>query len=68
MDLREEIADTEGTIWLNYWLRTGFEIFTSVGYGGYAAEKAEGDISWLFPVGDEVVTLGYVDMFQDMVD
>jgi predicted dehydrogenase len=66
MDLRDEIAGTEGTIWLNHWLRTGFEMFTSVGQGGYVAEKAEGDTGWLFPVGDEVVSLGYVDMFKDM--
>lgn len=66
MDLRDEIAGTEGTIWLNHWLRTGFEMFTSVGQGGYVAEKAEGDTGWLFPVGDEVAALGYVDMFRDM--
>lgn len=68
MDLRDEIAGTEGTIWLNHWLRTGFEMFTSVGQGGYVAEKAEGDTGWLFPVGDEVVALGYVDMFKDMFE
>jgi predicted dehydrogenase len=66
MDLRDEIAGTEGTILLNHWLRTGFEMFTGVGQGGYVAEKAEGDTGWLFPVGDEVVALGYVDMFRDM--
>jgi len=66
MDLRDEVAGTDGTIWLNHWLRTGFELFTSVGQGGYVAEKAEGDTGWLFPVGDEVVALGYVDMFRDM--
>jgi predicted dehydrogenase len=66
MDLRDEIAGTEGTVWLNHWLRTGFEMFTSVGQGGYVAEKAEGDTGWLFPVGDEVGALGYVAMFQDM--
>ena len=66
MDLRDEISGTEGTIWLNHWLRTGFEMFTSVGEGGYVAEKAEGDTGWLFPVGDEVAALGYTDMFEDM--
>lgn len=68
MDLRDEISGTEGTIWLNHWLRTGFEMFTSVGQGGYVAEKAEGDKGWLFPVGDEVHALGYAHMFQDMLD
>jgi predicted dehydrogenase len=66
MDLRDEVAGTQGTVWLNHWLRTGFEMFTSIGQGGYVAEKAEGDTGWLFPVGDEVVSLGYVDMFRDM--
>jgi len=66
MDLRDEIAGTEGTVWLNHWLRTGFEMFTAVGQGGYVAEKAEGDTGWLFPVGDEIGSLGYVEMFLDM--
>ncbi len=67
MDLRDEVSGTEGTIWLNHWLRTGFEMFTSVGQGGYVAEKAEGDAGWLFPVGDEVAELGYVNMFSDQL-
>ena len=41
MDLRDEVSGTEGTIWLNHFLRTGFEIFTAAGEGGYVAEKAE---------------------------
>ena len=43
MDLRDEVSGTEGTVWINHWLRTGFEMFTNVGQGGYVAEKAEGD-------------------------
>ena len=66
MDLRDEVAGTDGTVWLNHWMRTGFEMFTGVGQGGYVAEKAEGDTGWLFPVGDEVGSLGYVEMFMDM--
>jgi predicted dehydrogenase len=66
MDLRDEVAGTDGTIWLNHWLRTGFEMFTGVGQGGYVAEKAEGDTGWLYPVGDEIGSLGYVEMFLDM--
>ena len=66
MDLRDEVSGSEGTIWLNHWLRTGFEMFTAIGQGGYVAEKAEGDTGWLFPVGDEVAELGYRDMFLDM--
>ena len=67
MDLRDEVSGTEGTIWLNHWLRTGYELFTAVGEGGYVAEKAEGQTGWLFPVGDEVKALGYTDMFDDML-
>jgi predicted dehydrogenase len=66
MDLRDEVAGTHGTIWLNHFLRTGFEMFTAGGGGGYVAEKAETAAGWLFPVGDEVSELGYVDMFSDM--
>jgi predicted dehydrogenase len=68
MDLRDEVSGTEGTIWLNHFLRTGFEMFTAVGQGGYVAEKAESETGWLFPVGDEVHALGYVHMFRDMFD
>lgn len=66
MDLRDEVAGTDGTIWLNHFLRTGYEMFTAGGSEGYVAEKAESDRGWLFPVGDEVAELGYVDMFTDM--
>jgi predicted dehydrogenase len=68
MDLRDEVAGTEGTIWLNHFLRTGFEMFTSGGGEGYVAEKAETESGWLFPVGDEVSELGYTNMFTDMFD
>ena len=66
MDLRDEVSGTEGTIWLNHFLRTGFEMFTSGAGQGYVAEKAETASGWLFPVGDELSELGYVDMFTDM--
>jgi len=66
MDLRDEVAGTHGTIWLNHFLRTGFEMFSAGGGSGYVAEKAETAAGWLFPVGDEVSELGYVDMFSDM--
>src|ERR1700712_590462 len=65
MDLRDEVMGTEGTIWINNFLRTGFEMF-STGKGGYVAEKAESNSGWLFPVGDEVHELGYTNMFTDM--
>jgi len=68
MDLRDEVSGTEGTITNNHWLRTGFEMFTTGASEGYIAEKAESDSGWLFPVGDEVVALGYVDMFTDMLN
>jgi len=68
MDLRDEVAGTEGTIWLDHFLRTGFEAFSSGAGGDYVAEKSESASGWLFPVGDEVSELGYVDMFTDMFD
>ncbi len=68
MDLRDEVSGTEGTIWLDHFLRTGFQMFTSGGRSDYVAEKAEQETGWLFPVGDEVKELGYVDMFTDMFD
>jgi len=67
MDLRDEVMGTEGTIWLNNFLRTGFEMF-STGKGGYVAEKAEVNCGWLFPVGDEAHELGYPNMFTDMFE
>jgi predicted dehydrogenase len=68
MDLRDEVAGTEGTLWLNHFLRTGFDAFTSGEGSTYVAEKAETASGWLFPVGDELSELGYVDMFTDMFD
>jgi len=68
MDLRDEIVGTEGTIWLNHWLRTGLEMFSAVDTSAYVAEKAESSRGWLFPVDDEASALGYVDMFSDMFD
>lgn len=68
MDLRDEVMGTDGTVWLNHFLRTGFEMFTAPGNRGYVAEKAESESGWLFPVGDEVNELGYNHMFSDMLD
>jgi predicted dehydrogenase len=68
MDLRDEVMGTEGTIWVNSWLRTGFEMFTSGTGTGYVAEKAESTSGWQFPVGDEAHELGYPNMFNDMFD
>ncbi len=66
MDLRDEVMGTEGTIWINNFLRTGFEMYTSGKGADYVAEKAESNTGWLFPVGDEVNDLGYNHMFTDM--
>ncbi len=68
MDLRDEVMGTEGTIWINNFLRTGFEMYTSGKGADYVAEKAESNSGWLFPVGDEVNDLGYNHMFTDMFD
>ena len=66
MDLRDEVMGTEGTIWVNSFLRTGFEMFTTGKGGDYVAEKAESNSGWLFPVGDEINELGYYHMFTEM--
>ena len=68
MDLRDEVSGTEGTVRLDHWLRTGFEVFTSGKTDKYVSEKSESESGWLFPVGDEVNALGYTDMFADMLD
>ena len=66
LDLRDEVMGTEGTIWMNNFLRTGFEMFTTGKGDDYVAEKAESNTGWLFPVGDELNELGYNHMFTDM--
>lgn len=66
MDLRDEVMGTEGTIWANNFLRTGFEMYSTGKGVNYVAEKAESNSGWLFPVGDEVHELGYNHMFTDM--
>lgn len=66
LDLRDEVMGSEGTIWMNNFLRTGFEMFTTGKGGDYVAEKAESNSGWLFPVGDELNELGYNHMFTDM--
>ena len=66
LDLRDEVMGSEGTIWLNNFLRTGFEMFTTGKGADYVAEKAESNTGWLFPVGDELNDLGYNHMFTDM--
>ena len=68
MDLRDEVAGTQGTIRSDHWLRTGLELFSAGGMSGYVAEKAESETGWLFPVGDEINALGYNHMFTDMLD
>lgn len=68
LDLRDEVMGTEGTIWINGFLRTGMEVFTSGQGVTYVAEKAENNSGWIFPVGDELSELGYNDMFADMFD
>lgn len=66
LDLRDEVMGTEGTIWINNFLRTGLEMFTTGKGADYVAEKAESNSGWLFPVGDELNDLGYNHMFTDM--
>jgi predicted dehydrogenase len=66
LDLRDEVMGTEGTIWTNSFLRTGFDMFTTGKGADYVAEKAETNSGWLFTVGYELNELGYNHMFTDM--
>lgn len=66
LDLRDEVMGTEGTIWINNFLRTGLEMFTTGKGADYVSEKSESNSGWLFPVGDEMNELGYNHMFTDM--
>jgi predicted dehydrogenase len=66
LDLRDEVMGTEGTIWTNGFMRTGFEMFTTGKSTNYVAEKAESNSGWVFPVGDELNELGYNHMFMEM--
>ena len=66
LDLRDEVMGTEGTIWINGFLRTGLEMFTTGKGADYVSEKSESNSGWLFPVGDELNELGYNHMFTDM--
>ncbi len=66
LDLRDEVMGTEGTIWINNFLRTGMEMFTTGKGADYVSEKSESNTGWLFPVGDELNELGYNHMFMDM--
>jgi predicted dehydrogenase len=66
LDLRDEVMGTEGTIWINNFLRTGLEMFTTGKGADYVAEKSESNSGWLFPVGDELNDLGYNHMFTDV--
>ncbi len=68
LDLRDEVAGTDGTLWINNFLRTGFDMFSAPGRGGYVSEKAETESGWIFPVGDENIELGYLHMFRDMIN
>ncbi len=66
MELKDEVAGADGSIRIDNFLRTGFEMFSAPGKSGYVAEKAESETGWIFPVGDEVHELGYNHMFTDM--
>lgn len=68
MELKDEVSGTDGSLKMDNFLRTGFEMFSAPGKSGYIAEKVETQTGWIFPVGDEVHELGYNFMFADMLD
>jgi predicted dehydrogenase len=68
MELKDEVMGIDGSMRIDNFLRTGFEVFSAGGEKGYVAEKAETGTGWIFPVGDEVHELGYNNMFAEMLD
>lgn len=66
MDLRDEVNGTKGTLRLDHFQHTGFELFAD-GSHGLVAEKAESAGGWQFPVADELTATGNVDMFDEML-
>jgi predicted dehydrogenase len=68
MELKDEVMGIDGSMRLDNFLRTGFEVFSAGGEKGYVAEKAETGTGWIFPVGDEVHELGYNNMFAEMLN
>lgn len=65
MDLRDEINGTEGTLRLDHFMYTGFELFTTSA-GAKTTEKADATSGWQFPVADDLTATGNVDMFVEM--
>lgn len=65
MDLRDEINGTEGTLRLDHFMYTGYELFTTSSSIGLA-EKADVTSGWQFPVADDLTATGNVDMFVEM--
>ena len=68
MDLRDEVAGTEGTIWTNHFLRTGFEMFSSGEGGGTSPRRPRPRAAGCSRSATRSAELGYVDMFTDMFD
>lgn len=65
MDLRDEINGMNGTIRLDHFHHTGFEMFTMED-DVVEVEKSDGAGGWQFPVADELTATGNLDMFADM--
>ena len=68
MALRDEVACTEERIGTSHFVRAVCEMFSSGAAGDCVSGEGGSASGWLFPVGDEVAELGYVDMFADMFD
>ncbi|MCD6574586.1 Gfo/Idh/MocA family oxidoreductase [Candidatus Aerophobetes bacterium] len=67
LDLRNEIYGTQGSIFTDVTRSTPIQVFSLAG-SGYVVEKAEADKGWVFPVPNEAVSYGFVDMFRYFVD
>lgn len=65
MDLRDEVNGTGGTVRLDHFRNTGFELFTDNGDAAQV-EKSDGAGGWQFPVADDLTATGNLDMFVEM--
>ena len=68
MDVRDEVAGTEGTIWINHFLRTGLEDLHGRRRRGLHLREGGDERRSVVLLGDELSELGFVDMFTDMFD
>ena len=69
MDLRDEVAGTHGTIWLNHFLRTGLrDVHARAAAAATSPRRPRRAPAGCSRSATRSCELGYVDMFTDMFD